>query len=124
TVSLFAGHLIADFNFPLDNQGPFNLKLKAFDWNYATMAAFVGGGPLLSEYETAVTGALELSAPQGGFWRASGEGTIQKLVLKRGNLELRNPKPMKITMDKGIAEFQQFRIDGGNAFVQLNAGRL
>lgn len=123
-LSLFAGHLVSEYQVPHQDNGPFHLRVKAFDWNFATLAALMGGSSLLNEYETALTGQMELNSSRGGFWAASGQGTIQRFLLKRGDLVMENPGPMKATMNNGAAEFQQFRIQGGDNFVQVANGRI
>lgn len=122
--SLFAGHLNSDFQIPFKDKMPFKIKAKAIDWNFTTMAAFVGGGPLLSEYEASLTGDFEIASDQGGFWASSGEGNIQRFLLKRGNQALRNPKPMGFSMKSGVISLQNFRIEGDNSYYSLQGNRI
>lgn len=123
-VSLFSGQLVSDFHIPFTPQAPFHVKLKANDWNFAALASLIGGVTVINEYQTSLTGNLDLSSPKGGFWAATGEGAIQKFVLKRGDLGLQNPKPMKVVMHDGTMEFQQFRLEGDKSYFQLTGGRI
>lgn len=123
-ISLFAGHLLTDFKFPFKENRPLSIKAKAIDWNYTTLAALIGGGALLSEYEASMTGDLELNSEKGSFWNASGSGLISKFLLKRGNLSLTNPKPMSLMMKNGVATLQNFRIQGEDSFFELGGKNI
>lgn len=122
--SLFAGHLLTEFKYPFKENRPLSLKAKAIDWNFTTLAALLGGGSLLSEYEASMTGDLELFSEKGNFWGASGSGLITKFLLKRGNLSLTNPKPMRMEMKYGVIALQNFKVFGQDSFYELAGSRI
>lgn len=124
TFSLFAGHLLTDFKYPFKDNRPLSVKAKAIDWNFTTLAAFLGGGSLLSEYEASLTGDLDISSEKGTFWGANGSGSISKFLLKRGNLSLANPKPMRMDMKNGVISLQNFKVIGNDSFYELSGSRI
>lgn len=124
SMRLFAGRLYGDFTLPLEANQPFRLKMQASDWNYATLATLIGGGNLLSEYESSLTGDLTLASNTGGLWRATGQGTIQNFLLQRGNQSLKNRLPMRLNMTNGIVGLENVRIEGGSEFVSVAAPQI
>lgn len=124
SVRLFAGRLFGDFVFPFVNDHPFRLKLQASDWSFATLATLIGGGRLLSEYESAMTGDLSLSSEKGGLWTASGEGTISNFLLRRGSQSLRNQQPMRMRMINGSASLENVHLEGGAESVDISAQQI
>lgn len=124
SVRLFSGRLYGDFTIPFTDAAPFRLKLQASDWNFATLATLIGGGSLLSEYESALTGDLNLSSERGGLWTATGQGTIQNFILRRGQQTLRNRQPMKLVMTNGSGTLENFRVEGGDDYVDVSASQV
>lgn len=122
--NLFASQLLAQFKVPLSATGPFLLKLNAKNWNYTTLFALIGGGSLLNEYKASLTGDLDLSSDQGGLWKASGQGTIQNLLLQRGNLSLQNKLPMTLTMTDGTASLSNFKVEGDSTYFEAKGKRI
>lgn len=122
--SLFAGHLLSEFKYPFKENRPLSLKAKAIDWNFTTMAALMGGGALLNEYEASITGDMELHSEKGKLWDANGKLLLTKFLLKRGSLALANPKPMGITMSNGVMALQNFRVTGDDSFYELSGSRI
>lgn len=119
SVRLFAGRLYGDLTFPLADNQPFRVKLQASDWNFATLATLIGGGSLLSEYESSLTGDLSLAADRGGVFAATGQGTIQSFTLRRGGQNLANRLPMRLNMQNGVAALENFRVEGGREFIAV-----
>lgn len=120
SVRLFAGRLYGDVTLPMEDNQPFRVKLQASDWNFATLATLIGGGPLLSEYESSLSGDLSLTSDRGGFFAATGQGTIQSFSLRRGTQVLANRLPMRFNMQNGVASFENFRVEGNNEFVSVS----
>lgn len=121
SVRLFAGRLFGDFIWPLQEDQAFSVKLQASDWNFATLATLIGGGNLLSEYESSITGDLSIGSERGGLWKASGQGTIQSFLLRRGNQILKNVKPMRLVMNQGSSSLENFRVEGGKDSIDVSA---
>lgn len=119
SVRLFAGRLYGDLVVPLADNQPFRVKLQASDWNFATLATLIGGGSLLSEYESSLSGDLSLASDRGGLFTATGQGTIQSFSLRRGSQTLANRLPMRLNMQNGVANFENFRVEGGREFIAV-----
>jgi translocation and assembly module TamB len=119
TVDLFGKQLRSKFQFPFTDNGPFQLSLKSKDWNYTTLASLIGAGSLLNDYTAALTGDLELQSDQGGLWSSTGSGTIQKLLLQRGTMQLKNTEPMELKMSNGSISLNRFHLEGDKTFVDI-----
>jgi translocation and assembly module TamB len=119
--SLFGGKLKADLLWPFSANDPFRLEASARDWNYTTMTTLIGGGSLLSDYHASLTGDVKLTAEKGGFFASTGEATIMKAQIRRGNLELQNPGPMEFKMNKGVLSLNNFRLSGENSYLEFSS---
>lgn len=108
SVELFGNQVKSTFQLPLSEKNPFALKIQANQWSYTTLATLIGGGKLLSDYQSSLSGDLDLHAESGGLWKSTGRGTIDNLLLQRGALKLQNPQPMKLAMNHGLISLEQF----------------
>lgn len=123
TTSLMGGKLYSKYQFPFHADEAFELQIKAQDWNPTSLFALIGSGPLLAEYQSSMTGTLNLKSLKGGFWQSTGQGSIEKFFIQRGELSLKNPAPMKMQVDSGQFSFDQFRLDGSGTFVELSGDK-
>ncbi|MFN7455496.1 MAG: translocation/assembly module TamB domain-containing protein, partial [Pseudobdellovibrionaceae bacterium] len=119
TADLFSGKLTSSFHFPLSNQGHFELDMTANNWNFTTLFALIGGADLLSDYQAGVTGQIKLRADTGGVFQSTGSGRIQNLFLKRGNLSVQNQGEMRLTMNQGVAQLENFKVLGDNSSLEV-----
>jgi translocation and assembly module TamB len=122
--NLFNNQLIAQFKIPLTETAPFQLDLKAQNWNYTTLLALVGGGSLLNEYKASLSGELQLASDHGGLWTSSGHGIVRDFLLQRGGLKLQNKAPMLLNMNNGLASLEHFRIEGDQTFFDIKGSRI
>lgn len=118
-MNLFGGRLLANLQIPLNPEAPFLLDLHANDWNYTTIFAIIGGGRFLSEYEAELSGHIRLQSDQGGLFAATGEGTIESFLLKRGSLSLQNSGQMELNMKSGVASLKNFRLRGPGSVIDV-----
>lgn len=102
--SLLGQRLKSEFKIPVADNIPFYLKVDANEWNYATLVALIGGTNLLNDYQTSMTGTIELASESGGLFNASGKGITTDFLLKRGNLSLSNKGPMELIMKNGTIQ--------------------
>lgn len=113
------------FKVPLSEQNRdndnFYLQLNAKDWRYTNLFTLIGAGSLISEYQSSLTGTLDLKSDQGGFWNSSGKGSIEKLFLKRGALSLENPKSISLIAKDGNFSLQNFILQGTDAQVTIES---
>ncbi len=124
TTSLFGNQLLAKFRFPLVDNQPFSLNMKAQNWNYATVFALIGGGSLLNEYKASLSGEVELASDRGGLWSSTGKGVVNDLLLQRGGLSLRNRQQMEFVMNNGVASLNQFRVDGDQTYFSVTGKQI
>ncbi len=120
-MNLFSGKLTSSFVVPKSESDPFKLEVSARDWDYASVFSVLGGGHLLSEYSSSLTGDLKLQADRGGILNSSGEGVILKAELKRKDLQLVNQGKMTMKVENGAVSFDNFKMAGGDSFVEIGS---
>lgn len=118
-VNLFGSELSTEFNWPLVDSEPFFIRSKAQGWKYTTLFALIGGGDLLTEYDSEFTGQLNLNSPRGGVLKSSGDGEITRLSLSRGSLGLQNLGTMKMKVQDGNVTLNNFKVTGPNSLIEL-----
>jgi translocation and assembly module TamB len=118
SANLLGNRLKCDFAFPLSDEDHFRLKVQTEDWNFATLFALIGGANLLTDYQTSLTGTIDLSSERGGFTKATGKAKIDHFLLKRNRLSLENRGPMELNMKDGVASLSNFKLfgDGSSSF--------
>lgn len=119
TASLVGGRLVSNFKFPFENNEDFRLSVDAKEWNFVSLFTLLGAGNLISEYQAGVTGTLDLRSDSGGFWNSTGKSEIAKLYLRRGSLNLENPKPISINVRAGSFAFENFLLTGSGARIEV-----
>lgn len=128
SANLLGNRLKGDFLIPLSNNDPFKLKVQAVDWNFATLFALIGGASLLPDYQTSLSGSVDLASDTGGFFNATGRGQIDRFLLQRGGQNLANRGPMEMTMKSGVFSFTNFRLSSDNAadpsFLELKGSQF
>lgn len=122
--TLLGEALVTQFNWPFSEDHPFSLNLIAKDWNYTTLLTVLGGAPLLKEYSASLSGDLQLSSERGGIFNSSGSGTIKDFLLKRGELELANDRPMQLSMKNGLVYLENFKVTGKDSFIEANGNNF
>lgn len=118
-LDLFGNELSTEFSWPLNEHESFSIRSKALNWNFTTLFALLGGGDLLTEYNSVFTGDLYLSSARGGILKSTGSGEITKLSLSRGSLGLQNSGTMKVKVQDGNATLSNFRLTGPNSLIEL-----
>lgn len=120
--NLVGGKLKSKFQIPFREDRPFSFEAQVLDWNFTSIFALLGAGPLLSEYQSSVTGTLDLRSEQGGFWKSSGRGLVDKVFLKRGALSLENKQPIEVMVRGGSFSVESFALSGPATAIEI-AGR-
>lgn len=115
----FGSKLASEFIIPLNPQSAFLLKLTAQDLNFAPLLLnFKFSGPK-KEFESKLTGKLDLSSNSGGFWNSSGFVDINQFQLTRGALNVYAPQDIKLNFDKGFVKVDQFSLVGPNTSLKV-----
>lgn len=124
TANLLGNRLKSEFVFPLGDKGRFRFKAKADDWNFATLFALIGGASLLNDYQTSLTGSIDLASDEGGFFKSTGQAKIDRFLLQRGTLTLLNRSPMELNMKDGMASLSNFKLFGDNSFFEIKGSQF
>jgi translocation and assembly module TamB len=111
SANLLGSRLKCDFLIPFSIEDPFKLKAQALDWNFATLFALIGGANLLPDYQTSISGSLDLASDSGGFFKSTGQGQIDRFILKRGGQSLSTTNPMEFIMKSGVMSFVNFSLN-------------
>ncbi|KYG63056.1 hypothetical protein AZI86_15155 [Bdellovibrio bacteriovorus] len=115
-VHLFGDRVQGEIEVPFEqNRRPLTIKVNTKEWNYSTLLGLFGGASLVGEYDSALTSQIDLRSESGSILKSTGHINVDKFELKRGNLSLTNPAPMKINMKDGLTSIQDFRLVGPNA---------
>lgn len=122
-LSLFGDRVQGEIQLPFEqNRRPLTIKVTTKEWNYSNLLGLFGGASLVGEYDSALTSQIDLRSDSGSIFKSIGQINIEKLELKRGNLSLTNPSPMKVTMKDGVTDIQDFRLVGPNADFSIRGG--
>ncbi len=117
--SLLGELMHADFVWPLTEDAPFSLKFKSSEWNYTPVFTAIAGPSGRRDFEGRLTANIDLKAPRGGFWASNGEIDIEKLMLRRGGIQLANARPLKIEAKSGALSFRDFELNGDGTFIKI-----
>lgn len=107
---LLGSRLNTEFQIPFNDNTPFYFNAKANQWNYTTLLTLIGAGRMLNEYQASVSGDVNLSSEQGGFFKSSGRAQFSKIELKRGALMLQNTGPMEAQFKNGEISLKNFKL--------------
>ncbi len=124
SANLLGNRLKCEFAFPLSDEDHFRLKVQTEDWNFATLFALIGGTNLLNDYQTSLTGTIDLSSERGGFSNASGKAKIDRFQLKRGSLSLENRGPMELNMKDGTSSLSNFKLLGEGSSFEIKGNQF
>ncbi len=117
----FLGELLkGQFVWPLTADAPMSLQFESKDWNYAPVFAAFAGPNARRDFEGRLTAKVDLKSPQGGFWHATGQATVDKLSLKRGAIELLNERQLKATAKDGAISIRDFELKGDGTFIKIS----
>ncbi len=119
TIRLFGSTVIGNLTYPLETKAPFELGLKLNDWDFTRYFSIFAETNRQRDFETHITGLVDLKSAQGGFWHSNGKIEIQDALLRRGNLSLSNEKPLVMAFQDGLMRTQFFELTGENAYLKV-----
>lgn len=117
--SLIGNNLVFGFNFPFDTKSSLKIKLQAKNWNFAQTFSIFSSQLLTSQYQAEITGDAEFTVPRSDIDSMNGHLLVEKILLRNGNLEMSNPKPMQLTASNGRIDTQNFEMVGESTYVRL-----
>ncbi|MFN7904141.1 MAG: translocation/assembly module TamB domain-containing protein [Pseudobdellovibrionaceae bacterium] len=113
---LFGQKVIGEFQIPMTQNvnNPLKIKLKMNRWAYGDLFAVFGNPLLLSDYRTLITGQIDLvTSPQQkqmNYAQTDGVISIEKFLLRRGNQQLANEKPLVVELNSGAVKIKHFEL--------------
>lgn len=117
----FLGDLLdGNFVWPLVEDAPMSIKLQTRDWNFAPLFSAIAGPSGRKDFEGRLTANVDLKSPRGGFWASTGAIGIDRLSLKRGPIELSNPRKLLANMKNGLFSIRDFELLGEGTFIKIN----
>ena len=117
---VFLGDVVrASFVIPYEPNAPFSLKATSQEWNFAPLFAAIAGPGSRKDYEGRLTSTIDLSAPTGGFWNATGTVRFDKFSLARGSMSIKNTEPVSLRMRNGQVKVDKFDLAGENLFLRV-----
>jgi len=124
-VGQFLGPTIAaDIVYPYTNDGPFRFKAQTRSWDFTSLFSMVSKTAKQMDFSTSVSGEVDLSAPKGGFWAASGRANISEFSIRKGAKVLAAQKPMTLTMQQGEVNSNSMDITSGDSYIKILVDRL
>lgn len=118
--NLLGNRLTVDFRFPFQTDSPFYMRAKAKEWDYSTFFALIGNATLINEYNTSLSGSLDLSSEKNGLATADGFIRFDQFLLQRDLLLLTQVRPLEITAKSGKFDIKNFRLIGPQASLELS----
>jgi translocation and assembly module TamB len=106
---------------PLTSKAPFHLKLKTEEWDFAPFFSLFSSASTGKGFETQITSEIELFSSSGDLWKSNGLISVSDFLIRRGHVEMYEQGPMKINVENGIFNTDNFRIEGPNSFLSLQA---
>ncbi len=118
---LFLGDLLnGEFVWPLAEDAPMAIKLQTREWNFAPIFSAIAGPSGRKDFEGRLTANIDLKSSHGGFWASNGSVTVDRLSLRRGPIELTNPRRLVATMKNGQFSIRDFELAGEGTFIKIN----
>ena len=118
-LSLFEQRLSGEFRIPFNNDSPMKISAMASNWDYSVLFSLIGGARMVSEYNTSLSGTVNIASESGGFSKASGNIQISQFLLQRSNLSLSNNSVLEMNFKEGRFEPKNFSLSGPQAEVRL-----
>ncbi len=117
--AILGGKIATEFKFPLSDDAPFVFKLQTQKYNFAPIFSVISANNRQLGYDTELSVNINLSAPRGGYKRATGKIEIPTFRISRNALSMSAPSPIDIAVNEGVVKIENFVIRGDNT--QLNA---
>lgn len=118
--TLLGDLLTGEFIWPLANEAPMSIKLQTREWNFAPIFSAIAGPSGRKDFEGRLTSNIDLKSSRGGFWASNGTITIDRLSLRRGPIELSNPRKLTANMKNGLFSIRDFELAGDGTFIKIN----
>lgn len=109
---------------PRGNQTNYQFSILADRLDYARLIGLLNPDVVEEEYNSSISGELDLQFPSTKPWMAAGSLAIDSLLLERGRLSLSNETSIEATAKDGKINVQPFRLSGGSQFIEVESARI
>ena len=106
---------------PLNSSSPLFVKLNMDKWDFSPAFALLKQEDLVAEYETSVSGRVNISSLSDWIWRADGIIQIDEIVMRRGQSDLYLRKPSSIRFENGKMNINDLILTGNNTQFKIEA---
>ncbi len=92
---------------------PFNLKVSATNWDFSSFLGILSKSDR-KDYETSLTGKIDVQSKNGDLWNSSGEGLLSDFIVRHGNSQMKNTKSVWVHFDEGQVTVSPSHFEGDN----------
>lgn len=106
---------------PLDTRAPLFIKMDMNKWDFSPAFALLKQEGLVQEYETSISGKVDISSLSDWIWQADGFIQLDEIIMQRGqnNLYLKQPATIRFTDSK--MNISNFILTGNNTHFEVEA---
>ena len=106
---------------PLNSRSPLFIKLNMNKWDFSPAFALLKQEDLVTEYETSVSGRVDISSLSDWVWQANGIIQMDEIIMRRGQSDLYLRKPSSIRFENGKMNINDLILTGNNTQFKINA---
>ncbi len=106
---------------PLNSRSPLFIKLSMNKWDFSPAFALFKQEDLIEEYETSISGKIDISSLSDWIWQADGFIQLDEFILQRGQSDLYLRKPSSIQFENGKMNISDLILTGNNTQFKIEA---
>ena len=106
---------------PLNSKSPLFIKLNMNKWDFSPAFALLKQEDLISQYETSISGKIDISSLSDWIWQADGLIQLDEVIMRRGQSDLYLRKPASIHFENGKMDINDFVLTGNNTQFKIEA---
>ena len=106
---------------PLNSISPLFIKLNMNKWDFSPAFALLKQEDLITEYETSISGKIDISSLSDWIWQAHGLIQLDEIIMQRGQSGLYLRKPSSIQFENGKMNINNLILTGDNTQFKIEA---
>ena len=106
---------------PLNSRSPLFIKLNMNKWDFSPAFALLKQEDLVAEYETSISGKVDISSLSDWIWQAHGLIQLDEIIMRRGQSDLYLRKPSSIQFENGKMNINDLILTGNNTQFKIKA---
>ena len=106
---------------PLNSKSPLFVKLNMNKWDFSPAFALLKQEDLVTEYETSISGKIDISSLSDWIWQADGLIQLDEVIIRRGQSDLYLRKPSSIQFKNGKMNISDLILTGNNTHFKVEA---